>query len=199
MPRPRKKHLHQIVQSISNHEDASDAKLLKSVPSHFQNISFSTDIIPPNNNNNMSDNDESSEYIPSERLKFGNTIGEGEFGLVLLGTYIDTNGEEIRVAIKTLHNESVDGNRRDNFLSEAQVMMRLNHCCIVKLIGLSLGPPLCMVQELVPLGSMLTFIIKYRERINPNNEFKIWAAQIACGKFSFRLIGLLITQHFTIF
>lgn len=100
------------------------------------------------------------------------------------GTYINTNGEDTRVAIKTLHNESVDGNRRrDNFLSEAQVMMKLNHHCIVKLIGLSLGPPLCMVQELVPLGSMLTFIIQYKERININYEFKIWTAQIACGKF----------------
>lgn len=194
MPRPKKKTLHRIVQSISNRADASE--LTKSIPSHFQNISFSTDIIPPfqNNNNYMPDNDGNNEFIAIERLKFGNTIGEGEFGLVLEGTYINEKGEETRVAIKTLHNESVDGNiRRNNFLSEAQVMMKLNHHCIVKLIGLSLGPPLCMVQELVPLGSMLTFIIQYKERINPNYEFKIWAAQIACGKFYF--VNTIIYQQ----
>lgn len=187
MPRPKKKNLHRMVQCISNHQDTSDAKITKNIPTHFQNISFSTEFIPSSNNNNyMSNSDQTSnnEYIPIERLKVGNTIGEGEFACVLEGTYFNKNGEEIKVAIKTLHNEPVDGNRgRDNFLSEAQVMMKLNHHCIVKLIGLSLGPPLCMVQELVPLGSMLAYIIQYRERINPNHEFKIWAAQIACGKF----------------
>lgn len=60
--------------------------------------------------------------------------------------------------------------------------MKLNHHCVVRLIGLSLGPPLLMVQELVALGSMLSYLVQYKERIKPDYEFKIWAAQIACGK-----------------
>lgn len=60
-------------------------------------------------------------------------------------------------------------------------MMKLNHHCIVKLIGLSPGPPLMMVQELVNIGSMLAYLIEHRSNINPDYEFKIWAAQIACG------------------
>ncbi|KAJ8947101.1 hypothetical protein NQ318_002460 [Aromia moschata] len=60
-------------------------------------------------------------------------------------------------------------------------MMKLQHHCVVKLIGLSHGPSLLMVQELVPLGSILQYIVIHKEKINPNCEFKIWAAQIACG------------------
>lgn len=75
----------------------------------------------------------------------------------------------------------MDANR-EAFLCEAKVMMNLNHHCIVKFIGLSLGPPLLMVQELVALGSMLSYLIRNKEAINPDYELKIWAAQIACGK-----------------
>ena len=38
-----------------------------------------------------------------------------------------------------------------------------------------------LVQELVPLGSMLAFILNNPQQINPNFELKIWASQIACG------------------
>lgn len=101
--------------------------------------------------------------------------------LFLLGSYTKKNGELMKVAIKILHNEQMETNR-GAFLSEAQVMVKLNHHCIVKLIGLSLGPPLLMVQELVLLGSILQYIDMNKDKINPNYEFKIWAAQIACGK-----------------
>jgi len=62
---------------------------------------------------------------------------------------------QIDVAIKTLHQEHVAANR-DEFLREAKVMIGLNHHCIVKLIGVSKGPPLLMVNlhiKEVPLGS----------------------------------------------
>lgn len=39
-----------------------------------------------------------------------------------------------------------------------------------------------MVQELVPLGSMLAYLLEFPDRINPNYELKLWASQIACGK-----------------
>lgn len=142
----------------------------------FKKISFTSNLCLNINNNNKHDDD----YIPAERLSKGRIIGEGEFASVYEGTYQMQNGETMKVAIKMLHNEQVEANR-GAFLSEAQVMIKLNHHCIVRLIGLSLGPPLLMVQELVPLGSILQFIDNNRNRINPNYEFKIWAAQIACG------------------
>lgn len=126
------------------------------------------------NNNNIKETD---EYIPRERLVFVKLIGEGEFASVYEGTYMKKSGELLRVAIKTLRNET----NREEFIRESQVMVKLNHHCIVKLIGLSIDPQLLMVQELVPLGSILQYIYKHHDNINPNTEFKMWAAQIACG------------------
>lgn len=38
-----------------------------------------------------------------------------------------------------------------------------------------------IVQELVPMGSLLNYLISEADKIKPNVELKIWAAQIACG------------------
>lgn len=72
---------------------------------------------------------------------------------------------------------------KDDFLREASVMIRLKHHCIVQLIGLSKADTLMMIQEMVPLGSMLSFIQNNRERIDPNRELKLWASQIAYGTY----------------
>nr|CAD7588126.1 unnamed protein product [Timema genevievae] len=36
------------------------------------------------------------------------------------------------------------------------------------------------VQELVPLGSMLAYLLEFPDRVHPNYELKLWASQIAC-------------------
>lgn len=165
---------------------SSDESLSPKLPCQFQNITFTPNF--SNNNNYMTkDDEENDDYIPQDRLQCGEVLGEGEFGSVYKGTYTMKNGQVVDVALKTLRNEQIGANR-GSFLSEAQVMMKLNHHCIVKLIGLSFGQPLLMVQELVALGSLLDYIIKNREKINPNLEFKIWAAQIACGELCFFFI-----------
>lgn len=51
------------------------------------------------------------------------------------------------MAIKTLREEHAFYDR-DEFVREAYVMMGLNHPCVVKLIGISYGPPLSMVSTL---------------------------------------------------
>lgn len=128
---------------------------------------------------NINNNNESEDYIPLDRLTKGKIIGGGEFGSVYEGTYIDKKGEMMKVAIKTLHDDMVT--MEEAFLQEAKVMMNLHHPNIVRFIGLSSGPPLQMVQELVELGSIQTYMETHRDKIRPNYEFKIWAAQIAEG------------------
>lgn len=78
-------------------------------------------------------------------------------------------------------------------------MIRLRHHCIVKLIGICKGPPLMMVEELVPLGSMLDYIIANKGTINPKLELVIWAAQIACGKYYLHLSLNIACTSFTRF
>ncbi|KAL4716904.1 hypothetical protein ACJJTC_012715 [Scirpophaga incertulas] len=107
------------------------------------------------------------EFIPISELTLGAVLGEGEFGSVLRATY-----SESPVAVKTLHAQHADTNQSE-FLAEARTMMSLRHRCI--------GPPLAMVQELVPLGSLLNYLLRHPEMVSPGYELRLWACQIAAG------------------
>lgn len=123
---------------------------------------------------------EFQDNIMRDNLILDEVIGEGEFGSVYKGVYQNRDGYEEKVAIKMLRYDMSSTNKSE-FLREAHVMMSLNHECVIKLIGICEGPPLLMVQELIVLGSMLTFIIGHSELVSPNYELKMWAAQIASG------------------
>jgi len=124
---------------------------------------------------------EFQDNIMRDSLILNEVIGEGEFGSVYKGVYQNREGFEENVAIKMLRYDIMSSTTKSEFLREAQVMISLNHDCIIKLIGVCEGPPLLMVQELIALGSMLTYIIKHPEFVSPNYELKMWAAQIAAG------------------
>uniref|UniRef100_A0A1L8DKX5 Tyrosine-protein kinase n=1 Tax=Nyssomyia neivai TaxID=330878 RepID=A0A1L8DKX5_9DIPT len=130
-------------------------------------------------------------FIPSCELKLDTVMGEGEFGSVYRGSLSasEDGAERIPVAVKTLHDERCRKNREE-FLREANVMIQLRHHCIVKLIGISKGPPLMMVQELVGLGSMLDYLHQHGDTVTPNCELRLWASQIACG------MNYLEQQHY---
>ncbi|EAT39464.1 AAEL008732-PA [Aedes aegypti] len=120
-------------------------------------------------------------FIPKECILTQKVLGRGEFGYVYQGLLRPQEPSDCTpIAIKQLV-ESTGKRNRVDFLREASVMIRLRHHCIVKLIGICKGPPLMMVEELVPLGSMLDYIIANKGTINPKLELVIWAAQIACG------------------
>jgi len=76
-------------------------------------------------------------------------IGEGGFGRVYEGILED--GE--RVAIKVLKRDDQQGTRE--FLAEVEMLSRLHHRNLVKLIGICTeGHSQCLVYELVPNGSV---------------------------------------------
>lgn len=117
--------------------------------------------------------------IKREDLQLGRELGMGEFGSVLMGTWKDPSGKNTPVALKTLHGEHINTGEVE-FQREAEVMMGLDHPCIVKLYGICRGESLMMVQELVTMGSALDFILDYPHAVG-QTEFKLWAAQIASG------------------
>ncbi|XP_050081362.1 tyrosine-protein kinase Shark [Anopheles maculipalpis] len=138
-------------------------------------------------------------FIPQECIHAETVLGRGEFGFVYQGflepwplegfpggnnpnkaTSVPPVMGRVPVAIKKVM-DSQERRERTDFLREASVMIRLRHNCIVRLIGICKGPPLIMVQELIPLGSMLVYITKNKNTINPHHEMMIWAAQIASG------------------
>ncbi|XP_050354591.1 tyrosine-protein kinase Shark [Nymphalis io] len=122
------------------------------------------------------------EFIPFSELTLGAVLGEGEFGSVLRAVHCAPGLPPAPVAVKTLHVQHTDSNKRE-FLSEAKLMMSLRHPCIVRIIGVSLGPPLAMVQELVPLGSLLEYLLRTSERPSPGYELRLWAWQVASGMY----------------
>jgi len=66
----------------------------------------------------------------------GSMIGEGEFGSVWEGVYSDADGRSRRVAAKKLNTlEGAGEAQKDEFAKEAQLMMRMDHQCVVQLIG----------------------------------------------------------------
>jgi len=115
---------------------------------------------------------------PSQVVK-GRELGQGEFGSVLMGVWTDQSGKQIPVALKTLLGEHINTAELE-FQREAEVMMGLNHPCIVKLYGICKRGTLMMVQELVAMGSALDYILDYPKQCTLA-DFKLWAAQIASG------------------
>ena len=65
--------------------------------------------------------------------------GEGEFGVVYKGIYQNEKGQTQNVAIKRLNGPS-NPKEAENFIREANIMMELDHHCIVHLIGISPEP-----------------------------------------------------------
>ncbi|GBP11044.1 Tyrosine-protein kinase HTK16 [Eumeta japonica] len=120
------------------------------------------------------------EFIPMTELTLGSALGEGEFGSVLRATHHPPGHAPQSVAVKTLHIQHSDAEKQE-FLSEAKIMTSLRHRCIVRLIGISLGPPLAMIQELVPLGSLLEFLLRHPDKASPSYELRLWACQVAAG------------------
>lgn len=76
-------------------------------------------------------------------------LGEGGFGLVYSGILDD--GRE--VAVKVLKRDDRQGGRE--FLAEVEMLSRLHHRNLVKLIGICTEENCrCLVYELVPNGSV---------------------------------------------
>uniref|UniRef100_T1GJB2 Protein kinase domain-containing protein n=1 Tax=Megaselia scalaris TaxID=36166 RepID=T1GJB2_MEGSC len=123
----------------------------------------------------QSERSEINYFIPSKCVVLEHIIGEGEFGSVYKGTF---NGNP--VAIKTLRDEHTRKNKQE-FLREASVMIKLKHHCIVRLYGISKKNTLMMIQELIPMGSMLVYIQNNKSHFKSNGNLNIWASQIAWG------------------
>lgn len=85
----------------------------------------------------------------TENFSFKKVLGEGGFGRVYHGTL--EGGVE--AAIKLLTREDQNGDRE--FIAEVEMLSRLHHRNLVKLIGICIeGRARCLVYELVRNGSV---------------------------------------------
>ncbi|XP_035826592.1 tyrosine-protein kinase HTK16 [Aplysia californica] len=137
---------------------------------------------PPSPLPTQQEEKETLKEISKKNLKVGCELGTGEYGSVYKGVLTLEkkrlfSKEKIEVAIKTFH---AVGNLED-FNQEAHVMQSLKDDFIVRLLGVCYGSPLMLVEEFVPMGSMLSYLEDYPQNVRVKQELYVWAAQIAEG------------------
>ena len=93
----------------------------------------------------------STSYIDLSELELFETVGKGAFGVVFKGVW---RGQDVAVKVLSLA-FSEEAAHVKSFKKEVDVLQRLDHPHIVKLMGASLAPPdVCIVEELMPNGSL---------------------------------------------
>eukprot|EP00095_Tigriopus_kingsejongensis_P001147 maker-scaffold628_size122696-snap-gene-0.27 protein:Tk01147 transcript:maker-scaffold628_size122696-snap-gene-0.27-mRNA-1 annotation:"tyrosine-protein kinase shark" len=106
-------------------------------------------------------------------------IGKGEFGYVYRGEYQNQEGVWESVAVKKLI--PMDGKQAEDIFREADIMLKLDHHCIIQLKGITEGTQIMLLLELAPFGSLLDYITNNVSSISTTSDIPTWAAQIACG------------------
>ncbi|KAH0791202.1 TKL family protein kinase [Histomonas meleagridis] len=84
--------------------------------------------------------------LKHEDFELGKIIGSGTFGCVYRGILKSTNQ---KVAIKVLNTNSLGGRQLETFKREVWTMANLNHPSILRLLGVTLTAPFCIVTELL--------------------------------------------------
>ena len=76
----------------------------------------------------------------------GDMIGSGTFGCVYVGTMVATGK---KVAVKVLNAKMLGGRQLETFKREVWTMATLNHPSILRLLGVTLTAPFCIITELL--------------------------------------------------
>ncbi|XP_026873014.2 tyrosine-protein kinase receptor TYRO3 isoform X2 [Electrophorus electricus] len=76
--------------------------------------------------------------VDCSRLTLGKEIGKGEFGAVYEGIFSPQEGENIKVAVKTMKVGIYSEDDLQSFLKEAEIMQHFDHDNVVKLLGVTL-------------------------------------------------------------
>lgn len=112
------------------------------------------------------------------RLVQQHRIGEGNYGVVFKGRY-ETADESVPVAIKRLHGTPSERESND-FEREREIMKRLDHPNVVKIITWVAGPELMIVMEFLPNHSLSNYLTA--RAMNVTREWLLKCAQgIASG------------------
>ncbi|XP_054162412.1 tyrosine-protein kinase HTK16-like [Oppia nitens] len=130
-------------------------------------------------------------FINKNDVKTGSLIGNGEYGLVFKGVWSRASKNEISVAVKLLSQQGLHTRHLNNiFIKEVETMACLRHEYIIRLLGVCIGPPLMMIQELAPMGSLVDYLTDKPNGVDITRQLKLWSIQIAIG------MRYLKSQHF---
>ncbi|XP_045439841.1 activated CDC42 kinase 1 isoform X14 [Pipistrellus kuhlii] len=101
--------------------------------------------------------------IGEKDLRLLEKLGDGSFGVVRRGEWDAPSGKTVSVAVKCLKPDVLSQPEAlDDFIREVNAMHSLDHRNLIRLYGVVLTPPMKMVTELAPLGSLLDRLRKHQ-------------------------------------
>ena len=118
------------------------------------------------------------KIILENEFKIVSELGSGAFGKVFKGLLF-SNQYSLDIAIKVL-NKDVDSQKSQEILNEAHIMASVNHPYCLRLVGICMAEQNMIITPLLPLGSVLDFFEKYKNKVN-EKMLLVWAVQIAQG------------------
>ena len=120
--------------------------------------------------------------VPHESIKLVSRIGDGFFGDVWEGIW----NSKMRVAVKMLKQDAdnlspeAENTKRDEFLTEAEIMKTLSHPNIVQLYAIcSVEKPIYIILEFMCHGNLKKYLVQ-RKGLNFKDQLNI-ASQVAQG------------------
>ncbi|XP_061184250.1 vascular endothelial growth factor receptor kdr-like [Saccostrea echinata] len=101
-----------------------------------------------------------------ENLQLLEVIGEGAFGKVHKGEYLQEDGKRCTVAVKMLK-EFADKTEEKSLMTEIEAMKQLgNHPNIVGMLGFCTKPSfLCLIMDFCPLGDLRQYLLNCRHQM----------------------------------
>nr|XP_042699846.1 activated CDC42 kinase 1 isoform X9 [Chrysemys picta bellii] len=120
--------------------------------------------------------------ISEKDLTLFEKLGDGSFGVVRRGEWGTPTGKtQLSVAVKCLKTDVLSQPEAlDDFIREVNAMHSLDHRNLIRLYGVVLSPPMKMVTELAPLGSLLDRLRKNQGHFLLSTLCQ-YAVQIATG------------------
>ncbi|EDQ89876.1 uncharacterized protein MONBRDRAFT_44312 [Monosiga brevicollis MX1] len=114
--------------------------------------------------------------LDAREIELGRELGSGNFGVVRAGVYKSNRP----VAIKMMKEGSMS---EDDFIAEAQVMMKFRHKNLVELLGVVTSvKPIYIVTELMSNGNLLDYLKKNQSMLQGKPQILHYmSVQVASG------------------
>jgi epidermal growth factor receptor len=118
--------------------------------------------------------------IKESEIRKGCDLGSGQFGQVSKGLWMpEKENLKIPIALKSLWTMN-DRTSSNDFMTEVETMASLDHPSILKLLAVCLTGRLEMITQLMPLGSLLSYLRSNRNKIGSETMLN-WSVQMAQG------------------
>ncbi|XP_045178339.2 tyrosine-protein kinase SYK-like [Mercenaria mercenaria] len=135
-------------------------------------------------------------YLPADAITLLEPLEPG----MRRGTYTLKSGQEVHVAVKIVEQGSAQ-----EVLSEAQLMLKISHKHIIKMIGLCKSDNVMLVIELAPLGNLRSYLANHKETTQAHIVELLWQVAVAMeylekkrivhGNLAARNV-LLVSEHY---